>query len=66
MLGDSAPYGVHVPTDIYLGKVADHIGFDFKNVYEIRERGDTWKSIKGSRRHEVDLRESIVLLNKPE
>jgi len=66
VLGDSAPYGVHVPTDIYLGKVADHIGFDFKNVYEIRERGDTWKSIKGSRRHEVDLRESIVLLNKPE
>jgi DNA modification methylase len=66
VLGDSAPYGVHVPTDIYLGKVADHIGFDFKDVYEIRERGDTWKSIKGSRRHEVDLRESIVLLKKPE
>lgn len=66
VLGDSAPYGVHVPTDIYLGKIADHIGFDFKDVYEIRERGDTWKSIKGSRRHEVDLRESIVLLKKPE
>lgn len=66
VLGDSAPYGVHVPTDIYLGKVADHIGFDFKDVYEIRERGDTWKSIKGSRRHEVDLRESIVLLKKLE
>lgn len=66
VLGDSAPYGVHVPTDIYLGKVADEIGFDFKDVYEIRERGDTWKSIKGSRRHEVDLRESIVLLKKPE
>jgi DNA modification methylase len=66
VLGDSAPYGVHVPTDIYLGKVGDEIGFDFKDVYEIRERGDTWKSIKGSRRHEVDLRESIVLLKKPE
>lgn len=66
VLGDSAPYGVHVPTDIYLGKIADHIGFDFKDVFEIRERGDTWKSIKGSRRHEVDLRESIVLLKKPE
>lgn len=66
VLGDSAPYGVHVPTDLYLGRIGDHIGFDFKDVYEIRERGDTWKSIKGSRRHEVDLRESIVLLQKPE
>jgi DNA modification methylase len=66
VLGDSAPYGVHVPTDIYLGRVAEHIGFEFKDVYEIRERGDTWKSIKGSRRHDVDLRESIVLLKKPE
>jgi DNA modification methylase len=66
VLGDSAPYGVHVPTDIYLGQVAEHIGFEFKDVYEIRERGDTWKSIKGSRRHGVDLRESIVLLKKPE
>lgn len=65
VLGDSAPYGVHVPTDIYLGELAEHIGFEFKNVYEIRERGDTWKSIKGSRRHDVDLRESIVLLKKP-
>lgn len=65
VLGDSAPYGIHVPTDIYLGRVAEHIGFELKNIYEIRERGDTWKSIKGSRRHDVDLRESIVLLRKP-
>lgn len=66
VLGDSAPYGVHVKTDLYLGRIGEQIGFDFKDVYEIRERGDTWKSIKGSRRHEVDLRESIVLLQKPE
>ncbi|MFT4884258.1 MAG: DNA modification methylase [Natronomonas sp.] len=66
VLGDSAPYGVHVPTDLYLGRVAEHVGFEFSDVYEIRERGDTWQSIKGSRRHEVDLRESIVLLKKPE
>lgn len=65
VLGDSAPYGVHVPTDVYLGNIAESIGFEFNDLFEIRERGDTWKSIKGSRRHEVDLRESIVLLRKP-
>lgn len=65
VLGDSAPYGVHIPTDVYLGQIGDHIGFNFDDVYEIRERGDTWKSIKGSRRHDVDLRESIILLQKP-
>lgn len=64
VLGDSAPYGVHIPTDFYLGRVGEGIGFEFKDIYEIRERGDTWKSIKGSRRHDVDLRESIVLLQK--
>lgn len=65
VLGDSAPYGVHVPTDLFLGRIGAHVGFDFEEVYEIRERGDTWKSIRGSRRHDVDLRESIVLLRKP-
>lgn len=65
VLGDSAPYGVHVPTDAYLGTVAEHVGFDFEEMYELRERGDTWKSIRGSRRHGVELRESIVLLKKP-
>jgi len=64
VLGDSAPYGVHVPTDLYLGRIGEEIGFNFNDVYEIRERGDQWKSIKGSRRHDVDLRESIVLLEK--
>lgn len=65
VLGDSAPYGVHVPTDRYLGLIAEHVGFAFEELYEIRERGDTWKSIKGSRRHDVDLRESVVVLGKP-
>ncbi len=27
VLGDSAPYGAHIPTDVYLGEMAVSLGF---------------------------------------
>jgi DNA modification methylase len=62
VLGDSAPYGVHIPTDTLIGDIACGIGFKNYNIEVLRERGGKWS--KNPQRHSVKLRESIVILNK--
>lgn len=62
ILGDSAPYGVYVPTTQYLGEIAQSIGFGDYEIYKIRERGNKWKSL--SNRHNVDLSENILVLDR--
>lgn len=62
VLGDSAPYGVHIPTDDLIGKIALGIGFKNYEVEILRKRGEKWS--KNPQRHSVSLRESIVILNK--
>lgn len=62
VLGDSAPYGVHVPTDVLIGRIAVAIGFKKYDVEMLRERGDKWRS--NPQRHHVPLRESITTLTK--
>ncbi len=65
VLGDSAPYGVHIPTDEYLGRIGVAIGFKWYKIYVIRERGYRWKHLVDTgRRHGVNLRESLVLFQK--
>jgi DNA modification methylase len=62
VLGDSAPYGVHIPTNEYLGRIGVAIGFKWCKVYVIRERGYKWRYLVDTgRRHGVNLRESLVL-----
>ncbi len=62
ILGDSAPYGVHIPTDVLIGKIGVAIGFkDFK-LQILRERGGKWKN--NPQRHSVMLQESVVILQK--
>ena len=62
VLGDSAPYGVHIPTDEFIGKIGKGVGFkDFK-VEVLRLRGGKWRN--NPQRHSVELRESIVTLTK--
>ena len=58
VLGDSAPYGVHVPTDEVIGRLAMGAGFSHYDIEVIRTRGDKWAG--NSQRHKVPLRESIV------
>lgn len=59
ILGDSAPYGVYVPTTQYLGEIAQSAGFgDFK-IYKIRQRGTKW-NVKT--RHNMELAENILEL----
>ncbi len=62
ILGDSAPYGVHIPTDELIGKMGVNIGFNSYDIDVLRTRGDKWKD--NPQRHGVALRESIVTLRK--
>lgn len=62
VLGDSAPYGVHVETDRIIGGMAKAAGFARYRIRVLRERGEKWKG--NPQRHGVPLRESIVDITK--
>ncbi len=62
ILGDSAPYGVHIPTDIYLGEIGKAVGFKEYAIEDLRVRGGKWKD--NPQRHNVVLKESILTLLK--
>lgn len=62
VLGDSAPYGVHIPTEEYLGRLGLAYGFRDYQVQNLRERGNKWKN--NPQRHKVMLKEGILLLQK--
>ena len=62
VLGDSAPYGIHIPTDVLIGDIGQAIGFSDYHIDVLRTRGDKWKA--NPQRHNVGLRESIVTLRK--
>ena len=62
VLGDSAPYGVHVPTEQIVGKLAVAIGFSSYEIEQIRTRGGKWGH--NTQRHKVPLKESILTIAK--
>ena len=62
VLGDSAPYGVYIPTHEYLARLAAGIGFSSYEVEHLRTRGDKWK--ENPQRHKVKLNEVILTLKK--
>lgn len=62
ILGDSAPYGIHIPTDELIGQIGVSIGFKNYEIQILRERGGKWA--KNPQRHSVMLRESVVILSK--
>lgn len=51
VIGDSAPYGVHVPTADWLGKLAIAAGFRSFTFTKTRDRNVKWKN----RKHRVPL-----------
>ena len=53
VVGDSAPYGVYVPAEEWLGKLAIHAGFKSYTFEKIRDRNVKWKN----RKHDVPLHE---------
>ena len=62
VLGDSAPYGVHVRTDEMIGRIAVALGFASYEVEVLRRRGGKWAG--NPQRHHVPLRESIVTVTR--
>lgn len=62
VLGDSAPYGVYIPTEEIIGKLAVGLGSRKYEVEVIRKRGDKWA--KNPQRHGVKLKESILMIYK--
>lgn len=53
VIGDSAPYGVYVPVDKWLGELAIASGFDSYKFIKTRDRNIKWKN----RKHNVPLKE---------
>jgi DNA modification methylase len=60
ILGDSAPYGIYVPTTEILGEISKSVGFHDYKIYKIRSRGTKWKSLKN--RHSLELSENVLIL----
>ena len=61
ILGDSAPYGIFVPTTKILGKMALNAGFNNYRIHKIRTRGTKWKSL--THRHSMELSENVLVLS---
>ena len=62
VIGDSAPYGVHIPTDTLLGEMAVGLGFSSYTLRPLRVRGIKWDTLKY--RHNKKLRESLLILRR--
>jgi hypothetical protein len=56
VVGDSAPYGVHIPVDRWLGELALAAGFESYGFTKLRDRNLKWKN----RKHRVPLHEGIL------
>ena len=56
VVGDSAPYGIYVPTDQWLGELAIRAGFRSYRFEKIRDRNVKWKN----RKHRVPLHEGFL------
>jgi site-specific DNA-adenine methylase len=53
VIGDSAPYGIYVPVDKWLGELAISAGFKSYTFEKLRDRNIKWKN----RKHTVPLKE---------
>lgn len=56
VIGDSAPYGIYVPVDKWLGELAIASGFKEFAFEKLRDRNTKWKN----RKHRVPLHEGIL------
>ena len=56
IVGDSAPYGIHIPVERMLGELALAAGFSSWSFEKIRDRNLKWKN----RKHRVPLQEGLL------
>lgn len=60
VIGDSAPYGIYLPVDEWLGKLAQAAGFNDYSFEKLRDRNTKWKN----RKHRIPLKEGRLWINK--
>ncbi len=60
VIGDSAPYGIYIPVDEWLGKLAQSAGFNDYSFEKLRDRNTKWKN----RKHSIPLKEGRLWINK--
>lgn len=60
VIGDSAPYGVYIPVDEWLGRLAISAGFKEYSFEKLRDRNVKWKN----RKHRVPLKEGRLWIYK--
>jgi site-specific DNA-adenine methylase len=60
VIGDSAPYGIYIPVDEWLGKLAISAGFKSYSFEKLRDRNVKWKN----RKHRVPLKEGRLWISK--
>lgn len=63
LIGDSAPYGVHIDTPALIGEFAALVGFEVKEDILLRARGRRWAK-NGTRTH-TELSERALVLHRP-
>jgi hypothetical protein len=63
VIGDSAPYAVHVDTPKLVGALAQDIGFVSVETIDVRCRGFRWRT--NGTRHQVPLAERLVVFERP-
>lgn len=56
VIGDSAPYGIYVPVEEWLGRLAVAAGFREFHFEKLRDRNVKWKN----RKHSVPLKEGCL------
>ncbi len=56
VVGDSAPYGVHIPVEKWLGELALAAGFRNYRFEKVRDRNTKWRN----RKHRVPLHEGFL------
>lgn len=59
VIGDSAPYGIYVPVDKWLGDLSIGVGFENYSFEKLRDRNVKWKN----RKHTVPLKEGRLWIN---
>lgn len=58
VIGDSAPYGIYVPVEKWIGELAVAAGFISWEFDKIRDRNIKWKN----RKHRVPLKEGLLTI----
>ena len=56
VVGDSAPYGIHLPVEQWLGELAVSLGFRDWKFEKLRDRNTKWLN----RKHRIPLKEGLL------